>query len=378
MGELSLSTLLLSLKAKSSYELRTYAKKQFESKYGTEDADTISKLMNEHASKKKEVLFSKLRTSESIPPDEMEALISLITEASSKRTFPIGCIMEMYRSGNEFLIKESKGIAISKNERFIHDIIHKNYPTYASGYGDELYQCGVIGLIKAMERYDESKGAFTTYCRFFIMHEMSDQVNFHRNNTTVHYNNLQKKINEAVTELKNKGKYQPTVKDIAFYTGLKPETVKRELQYSERTRFIYMDTFETDTEKDKIANKSIYADSPDKIVEQKEKERALSESMNTLPYPIKEVLVLRFIEGDTNDCIAKKLGISIGQVKTYAQKGLRMLRHDKKLCYAYQDHLSSAERDMLKYSLPVAPSSKSADEMIEEVIPIFNTFSHNA
>ena len=100
--------------------------------------------------------------------------------------------------------------------------------------------------------------------------------------------------------------------------------------------------------------------------------------MNTLPYPIKEVLVLRFIEGDTNDCIAKKLGISIGQVKTYAQKGLRMLRHDKKLCYAYQDHLSSAERAMLKYSLPVAPSSKSADEMIEEVIPIFNTFSHNA
>lgn len=87
---------------------------------------------------------------------------------------------------------------------YVYDIIHRHYTSYAQKYGEELYQCGCIGLLTAMVNYD-TRCKFNTYCTKFVLHEISAQINFHNNSTTVHFNNIQKKSIRRLQISKVKG-----------------------------------------------------------------------------------------------------------------------------------------------------------------------------
>ena len=57
--------------------------------------------------------------------------------------------------------------------KLVHHLISKEYPTYM--YDEDIVQCGMLGLCRAAEKFDENKGKFSTYATFYIRAEIQDE-----------------------------------------------------------------------------------------------------------------------------------------------------------------------------------------------------------
>lgn len=63
---------------------------------------------------------------------------------------------------------------VEDNMDLVYFIIHKRYPTFATN--EDIKQAGMMGLCEAANRYDESKGLFSTYARKYIIGEVHKEV----------------------------------------------------------------------------------------------------------------------------------------------------------------------------------------------------------
>lgn len=63
---------------------------------------------------------------------------------------------------------------IENNMKLVYKLISKEYPTYLRD--EDIIQCGMLGLCKAAEKYDESKAKFSTYAYFVIRSEIQMEL----------------------------------------------------------------------------------------------------------------------------------------------------------------------------------------------------------
>lgn len=56
---------------------------------------------------------------------------------------------------------ESREKLISENMGLVYHTLHKYYPRFI--HDEDLIQCGMIGLIRGIDTYDETKSKFSTY-----------------------------------------------------------------------------------------------------------------------------------------------------------------------------------------------------------------------
>lgn len=59
---------------------------------------------------------------------------------------------------------------IEDNMNLVYSLVSKEYPTYL--YDDDIIQCGMLGLCKAAEKWDESKSGFSTFAWRCIRNEI--------------------------------------------------------------------------------------------------------------------------------------------------------------------------------------------------------------
>ena len=59
---------------------------------------------------------------------------------------------------------------IEDNMNLVYSVIHKEYPTYLSD--EDIVQCGMLGLVKAADKWDESKAKFSTFAYTCISNEI--------------------------------------------------------------------------------------------------------------------------------------------------------------------------------------------------------------
>ena len=52
----------------------------------------------------------------------------------------------------------------------VYYIIRKEYPTYI--HDEDMVQCGMVGLCQAADKWDESKGTFSTFAAYAIRNEI--------------------------------------------------------------------------------------------------------------------------------------------------------------------------------------------------------------
>lgn len=387
MKDISLYTVMVSLKLKEKRELQNWAKKTLSQKYSDNAVKVFQKYLRGEAGAEEDLLrMSGIETVlRQIYKDEAgsvfkkylqggdEVVESLLQMADNgevqitrelvdslnkamreeKVPMPAECMMELYHSEDEFLVKMSKEYAVINYGDYVYECIHKYYSTYATYHLTELYQCGVIGILKAMERYDPASHAFITYAKPYIQHELSNLVNFYNNGISVHYNAIQKKIKTAVDQLNEEG-YAVTAQKISLLTDIKPEIVRRELNYMQRTNFQYLDDPDTN-----IDVPCPYNSTPSAIAEMNEKNRSLYASLLNLDEMTRTVIVLS-TDGYTYEQISKNMDISVGKVKTALTNGIRQLRKDKNLKKAYSDMMSEAESEMMQYETPITETEKSA------------------
>ena len=363
MKKINLNTLALMAKLDDNYDTDLYINEVL-SEYGMNAISLFKKAVREKNPDVLKKIMEAIIKLDNIDCSSASQLISAIEYSRKFEQMHIAQIMELYRSGDDFLVSKSKEYVVDSFGKYIHHLIRNHYSTYEK-ISEELFQCGVIGLLKAMCNYDEKRGAFTTYSKPFILHEITEQLNFINNDSSVHYNNMKNSIIDAINKLQNEG-LEPTVQRISIISELKPSVVERELECINRSKLYYLDADEdSDSGKDIM---SPLDETPESICLKKEQQEFLYDCIQRLPKNVRDVILLKLEENHTNEEMAKILRISIGQVKTCSQKGNRLMRMDPKLQSLYPERLSDAEREMLKFTAPIPVSKSKSKRRVCDVV----------
>lgn len=216
------------------------------------------------------------------------------------------------------------------DERAKESLIAENSPLVWSiarrflGRGTELedlYQLGCVGFLKAVEGFDFHYGTqFSTYAvpkisgeiRRFLRDDGMVKVSRTLKEQAVSIHNArQKLIGELGTE--------PTLSELASYTGLSPEEIAVVQNATAGTESIQQETGE-----DGFCLENLLTDteSEERMVEK----MALRQAVANLPEREKTVISLRYFHGLTQSKTAQILSISQVQVSRIEKKALNGLK----------------------------------------------------
>ena len=136
-------------------------------------------------------------------------------------------IMNDYHSDNEILKSEAKKAVIEDYSKFVSYIIKEKFYSYRKHWED-LFQCGICGLLKALENYDPYFSKPTTYFYYFIVQEINDFISKYIEGTNRYYSRKVKSLDESILKLKRSGIPEPSARELAKVMNLK-ETSARNL-----------------------------------------------------------------------------------------------------------------------------------------------------
>ena len=190
---------------------------------------------------------------------------------------------------------------------------------------DDIFQVGCVGLIKAMENFDENFNVkFSTYAVPMIIGEIrrylrdSSNVSVSRSLRDIAYKALQ-----ARDKLSKNSPYEPSIEQISKEAGLSSREVLNALDaISEPISLyepVYNDNSETVMVMDQIGDiKNTNEEFLEKV--------ALKEALSKLNAREKEILWLRYYIGKTQVEISDTVGISQAQVSRLEKNALNEIK----------------------------------------------------
>lgn len=177
---------------------------------------------------------------------------------------------------------------IKDNEKLISHCINKYYPTYTNYY-EELMQAGREGIFRALLHYDaDSDTKLSTFFSFWIKGEIVHYISKDVHKQSSHYGATMAKINRAKEVLKSKGNLNPSVKEIAFESGVKPVTVFNALNGESISNSISLTALASEPDKHTSPL------STEKQVEQDAEMCVLREAVHNLPDIQAKILIMSF------------------------------------------------------------------------------------
>lgn len=198
----------------------------------------------------------------------------------------------------------------------------------------DLVQEGNIGLYKATEKYDYTKGfKFSTYATYWIRQTIGRAIadQSHTIRTPVHVVEALSKINKAKNSLTQSLKREPTYAEIADATGLTEEKVDTYLKASQHLISIdkpLVDDDEADLT-DIIPDE--HQPSPEEIAIEKAKKEAVQNILSSLTEREKTVITMRFGLEDgiahTLEDIGKAIGLTRERARQIEAKAMQKLRN---------------------------------------------------
>lgn len=208
---------------------------------------------------------------------------------------------------------------IMENEGLIYSIIkrYKDYYAY-----EDLYQVGVIGIIRAYQNYDSSyETKFSTYAYPFILGEVRRYLREDKSlKITRGLYKLNYQIERAREMLCQKLMREPTILELSLYLEVDEKTI--EMAAGINNMIYSLDEPINSDGKELNLYDSIKSeealDVTDKLY--------LYEEINRLPQKEQKLLNLRYLRDKTQAETASMLGISQVQVSRDEQKVLKKLR----------------------------------------------------
>ena len=225
-------------------------------------------------------------------------------------------------------------LAKEGNTEALNKLIEANLPLVTSiskkftnrGYEyEDIYQIGCMGLVKAIKNFDEKYNVkFSTYAVPMIIGEIK---RFLRDDGMIkvsrNVKSLAKKLHfdkEALTKELNR---EPTVEELAQFSGMDKEEILFALESSASMQYLYEVIHQDDGSPvlliDKLSENAI----EDKNITEK---LALKEALRNLDTKSRQIIVLRYFKDKTQIQVAKMLGISQVQVSRIEKKVLSEMR----------------------------------------------------
>lgn len=339
----NLSTALFESSYSSDKELSLAAKEMIVARYG-EDAYRIVRSIREKEGDTDSVSMKIL--SLPIPcTGQSELLAAAYSIARSKIGNPSPeTLMRLYQSGNDKLMKKAKEQMILLNSRLIHKLVAEFSPSYEmKKRPEDLYQCGVLGVLRAMDGYDPDKGtAFFTYARNFIKSEVTAGMR-HSNSMTAYSANIEKNINAAVNQLEEEG-IDVTPDAISKVTGYSAEKIGHQRKYQMSSSAQSSDAMGECGTQIPDHNTCIEDELIEKLCVDGSR-NALARQIRQLPKRQKKVLYLTYWKNWKREKIAKKLGVSETTIQNDMESSFRAMRNAQDLQLAFLGKIKYHEEE---------------------------------
>lgn len=193
---------------------------------------------------------------------------------------------------------------------------------------EDLFQIGCIGLIKAVDKFDNSFDVrFSTYAVPLIMGEIK---RFMRDDGMVKISRTVKengwKISRAIQKLSQKFGREPTMEEIAEETMMEKEDIVLALEANGEVESIYKSVYQNDGSEVYLIDQISDTESEGGSVETMINNMVLEQMINELSEIERNIIIMRYFQERTQTEIAKKLGISQVQVSRLEKKILINLR----------------------------------------------------
>jgi len=189
---------------------------------------------------------------------------------------------------------------------------------------DDLFQVGCVGLIKAIDNFDEGHGVMlSTYAVPMIIGEIR---RFLRDNNPIRVSRSTKdlayKAMQAKEKLTNKLSREPNIEEIAKELNIPKEEVVIALESLVNPVSLYDPVFSD-------SGDTLYI--MDQISDKNDdnawlNEISLREAINALGDREKQILSLRFFEGKTQMEVASEIGISQAQISRLEKGALKKIK----------------------------------------------------
>lgn len=228
-------------------------------------------------------------------------------------------LFERYRAGD----MQAKEELVNGNLKLVLSILRSfNKGNYNM---DDLFQVGVIGLIKAIDNFDLSYNLkLSTYAVPLILGEVKRYI---RDNTSVRVSRSIKDLAYSIIGFKedyfNKNGIEPTNEEIAKALDIEEYKIAYALDALKEPMSIfepiYNDGGDTIYLQDQIADKKDLNSDKDMLI-------SLRRGLNQIKEREREVLVERYIVGKTQMEIAESLNISQAQVSRIEKNAILSLK----------------------------------------------------
>ena len=220
--------------------------------------------------------------------------------------------------------KQSRDTIIEENMGLVHHIVKR---FLNRGYdAEELFQIGCIGLIKSIDNFNpDLQVKFSTYAVPMIIGEIRRYL---RDNNSIRVSRSLRdtayKAIHAKEVLSRNSFKEPTLQEIAEESGVAAEDILYALDAIQSPVSLY-DPVYTD------GGDTLYV--MDQISDKKNKEEnwvqnlALQDAVARLNERERQIIRMRFYEGQTQMEVAREIGISQAQVSRLEKSALRSMRN---------------------------------------------------
>jgi RNA polymerase sigma-B factor len=194
---------------------------------------------------------------------------------------------------------------------------------------DDITQVAQIGLLKAVDRFDPTRGIeFTTYATVTIVGEIKRHFRdkFWAVRVPRRLRELNNSLMKAVEGLAQRLGRSPTIPEIAEETGVPFEDVVEAFELGRAYSPASLDAELGEGADEHASSLMDYLGTEDPEIERLEDRHTLEGALATLPDRQREILQLRYYDGLSQSDIAKKLGISQMHVSRIQRDALRRLR----------------------------------------------------
>jgi RNA polymerase sigma-B factor len=188
---------------------------------------------------------------------------------------------------------------------------------------EDIIQVGCLGLMKAIEQFDDSHGAsFKTYTTYRITgeirHYLRDKASIIR--APRELLELSFRMNLIAEKLQSRLGRVPTELEIAEELQMPVKRVNEVIDVDRRKQTISLDQTVNFAENEQSLGDRIVDDKYENFQELQENRIMLMEAVETLPDYLKEIIHMSFFEDLNQSEIAQKIGISQMQVSRRIKK----------------------------------------------------------